>query len=72
MKKLFRAIYPKVRQDILWHRVVLVVGWTLSILSLGLFPLTFAIYFGIIQRAIFFIVYGKDESKWRELESKLG
>jgi uncharacterized membrane protein YvbJ len=62
--KFFRLIYPKVKQDKAWHRLVFVFGWLVSIVSLVWFPITFAVYFGVIQRGIYFIVYGEDKSKW--------
>ncbi len=63
-EKLLFYIYPPVRQDIRWHRVMKVVGWFLSVASLIYFPIAFILYFGVIQRAILHIVYGKDKSKW--------
>lgn len=69
-KKILNFIYPPVRHDILWHRVVLVVGWIFSICSLWFFPLTFIIYFAIIQRAIMFVVYGDKREKWLIPHSK--
>jgi hypothetical protein len=64
IKRFLKYIYPVVRQDKRWHRIVKVVGWTISIISLTFFPLVFVIYFGVIQRAIFYIVYGEDKDKW--------
>jgi len=64
MEWIRKYIYPPVKQDVVWHRIMKVVGWTVSILSLGAFPVTFAFYFGVIQRAILYIVYGEDKSKW--------
>ena len=64
MKKVLKFIYPPVRQDIRWHRVMRVIGWVLSVCSLALFPLTFVLYFAAIQRAILYIVYGEDKEKW--------
>lgn len=57
-------VYPKVRQDKMWHRLIFVFGWLISIVSLIWFPITFIVYFGIIQRGIYFIVYGEDKSQW--------
>ena len=68
MNKIWNLIYPPVRQDIKWHRVVFVIGWILSIMSLALFPLVFILYFGAVQRIIFYIVYGEDESKWQRVK----
>jgi len=65
MTKIVRLIYPRIRHDVMWHRIVLVVGWILSIISLALFPIIFVLYFSIGQRLIFFVVYGKDKSKWQ-------
>jgi len=62
MKLNFRKlIYPKVRHNKIWHRIVTVVGWFLSIPTYFLF---FPIYFGIIQRIIYFIAYGDSKEKW--------
>jgi len=64
MNKILKFIYPPIRQDIRWHRIMRVVGWTLSIISLGAFPLTFVLYFAVIQRAILYIIYGDNKEKW--------
>ena len=63
-QKFLALIYPKVRQDKAWHRLIFIFGWIISVVSVVYFPITFAIYFGVIQRVIFFIVYGEDKSKW--------
>jgi hypothetical protein len=63
-QKVWRWVYPKVRFEKAWHRLVLVIGWLISIMTLWFFPVTFVIYFGIIQRVIYFIAYGDDKSKW--------
>ncbi|MCB9810400.1 zinc ribbon domain-containing protein [Candidatus Nomurabacteria bacterium] len=59
--KLWRLIYPKVKYDKAWHRVVMVVGWVVSIPT---YFLLFPIYFGIIQRVIYFVAYGDNKDKW--------
>lgn len=64
MKKLLYYIYPPIRQDIRWHRIMRVVGWVLSILSIVYFPLVFILYFAGIQRAILYIVYGDKKERW--------
>lgn len=68
MKNLIKKIYPPVRQDVRWHRIMKVVGWTLSIISIWFFPITFVIYFGLIQRAILYIVYGDNKEKWLKVK----
>ena len=69
-KKLLLRIYPPVRQDKLWLRIMRVVGWTLSILSVTLFPITFVLYFGVIQRVILYIVYGNKKELWKPEKSQ--
>ena len=64
MKNLIKKIYPPVRQDVRWHRIMKIIGWTLSVGSVTLFPITFAIYFGLIQRAILYVVYGDKKEEW--------
>lgn len=63
-QKFLALVYPKVRQDKAWHRLIFVFGWLISIISLVWFLITFVVYFGIIQRGIYFIVYGEDKSQW--------
>lgn len=63
-QKFLGLVYPKVRHDKAWHRLVFIFGWLISVVSLVWFPITFIIYFGVIQRGIFFIAYGDDKSKW--------
>lgn len=70
MNDLIKKIYIPVRQDILWHRILDVIGWVLSIGSLFLFPLTFTLYFGVIQRVVFYIVYGNDKRRWVKSDSE--
>jgi len=64
MNKILNIIYPSVKQDILWHRIVRVLGWIISVSTIIFFPLTFIVYFGIVQRAIFYIVYGTNKERW--------
>jgi len=77
MKKLINFIYPPIRQDIRWHRILKVLGWILSVGSLIFFPITFLVYFGIIQRIALYIAYGNDKDRWvdearsKELDKKL-
>lgn len=54
-------IYPKVKHDKAWHRGITVIGWIATVLSWGLL---FPIYFGIVQRIIYFIAYGDNKSEW--------
>jgi uncharacterized membrane protein YidH (DUF202 family) len=63
---LLSLIYPKVRHDIWWHRLVSVLGWIISICSLWLIVVVFPLYFGMIQRIIYFVAYGEDKSKWQK------
>jgi len=64
MKKFISYIYPPIRQDIRWHRIMKVIGWVISVCSIVYFPLVFILYFTVIQRAILYIVYGKNKGKW--------
>jgi hypothetical protein len=69
MKEILNKIYPPVRQDVRWHRIMKVIGWALSVASVTFFPITFAIYFGLIQRAILYIAYGDNKEKWLKQQS---
>ncbi|MCK5027474.1 MAG: zinc ribbon domain-containing protein [Candidatus Pacebacteria bacterium] len=61
---IFRYIYPKVKQNKTWHRLVTVLGWIMSVITLVFFPITFVIYFAIIQRVVYFVAYGDEKNKW--------
>ena len=63
-KNFFTFIYPKINHDVWWHRLVSVVGWIVSICSLWFIIIVFPLYFGLIQRVIYFIAYGENKSKW--------
>lgn len=59
--KILRLIYPKVRQDKVWHRIVTVIGWVVSIFT---YLILLPIYFGIVQRVIYYIAYGDNKDEW--------
>lgn len=59
-----RAVYPKVKHDIWWHRLISVIGWILSICSLWFIPVIFPLYFGLVQRIIYYVAYGDNKAKW--------
>ncbi|GEM_PF-2437112 len=61
----FRLLYPRVNTEPELHRAVLIVGWLLTFLSVGL---AFFVYFGVVQRIIYYVVYGNDVSKWKSVE----
>lgn len=67
LKQIWSLVYPKVRHDKMWHRAVTIIGWVVSFFS---YFLLFPIYFGIIQRMIYFIAYGDKREKWLAGESK--
>jgi hypothetical protein len=61
---LIRFIYPKINHEVSWHRLVTVIGWLVSILSVWFIFIVFPIYFIIVQRLIYFVVYGDKKEKW--------
>jgi|SRR3989344_884739 len=60
-KKIKILIYPKINHGNHWHRLITVVGWIVSIFS---WFILFPIYFGIVQRIIYFVIYGDKKEKW--------
>ena len=64
IRKIKPLIYPKVNHNIRWHRFVTVIGWIISVFSFGFIFIIFPIYFGLIQRIIYFVAYGEDKNKW--------
>ncbi|MDD2766611.1 MAG: hypothetical protein PHH40_02460 [Candidatus Moranbacteria bacterium] len=57
----WRLIYPQVRHDHISHRLITIVGWVVSFFS---WFILFPIYFGVIQRMIYFVMYGDEKKKW--------
>lgn len=56
-----RLIYPEVRHDNISHRLITIIGWIASLFS---WFILFPIYFGVIQRMIYFVMYGNEKKKW--------
>lgn len=67
LKQIWKLIYPRVRHDKMWHRAVTIVGWVVSFFS---YFVLFPVYFGIIQRMIYFIAYGDKREEWLVGENK--
>lgn len=61
LKKIRIIIYPKINHNKKWHRLVTVTGWIVSIFS---YFILFPIFFGVIQRVIYFVIYGDQKEKW--------
>lgn len=57
----WRLIYPEVRHDRISHRLITIIGWIASLFS---WFILFPIYFGVIQRMIYFVMYGNEKKKW--------
>lgn len=57
-KKWYWFAYPPIYEDTKFWRTFRVIGWVLTIASVGLAPITFVLYFGIIQRVIIYIQTG--------------
>ncbi len=64
IRVLRRLIYPPINHDVWWHRLVTVVGWVLTCALFYVFFLVIPLYFGVIQRVIYFVVYGKQKESW--------
>ncbi len=67
IKQTVKYIYLPVRQDKFFLRLIKVVGWILMVVSHVFFPLTFLIYFGVLQRVLLYLVYGEDKAQWEPI-----
>jgi len=60
-RKIRILIYPKIKHNKIWHRAVTAIGWVVSIFS---YFILFPIYFGVVQRIIYFVAYGDKKEEW--------
>lgn len=61
-QNLLRLMYSKVRLDKVWHRLLFVFGWLISLVSLASNHFCYVLWRGATRD--FFIVYGENTSKW--------
>ncbi len=64
-KKFLFLVYPKIYKNTWWLRLIRILGWILSILTLVIISwapwvalIVFIVFFSIIQRLVIYIVYG--------------